>query len=62
MKSINVTFDADGNSTISTTGFTGTACLKETAALEQALGATAKRTPTREMTVTSTQEAQRAKQ
>ena len=62
MKSINVTFDADGNSTISTTGFTGTACLKETAALEQALGATAQRTPTREMTVTSTQEAQRAKQ
>ena len=62
MKSINVTFDNDGNSTIETTGFTGTACLKETAALEQALGATAKRTPTREMTVTSTQEAQRAKQ
>ena len=62
MKLINVTFDADGNSTISTIGFTGTACLKETAALEQALGATAKRTPTREMTATSTQEVQRAKQ
>lgn len=62
MKLINVTFDADGNSTISTTGFTGTACLKETAALEQALGATAQRTPTREMTATSTQEVQRAKQ
>ena len=54
MKSINVTFDADGNSTISTTGFTGTACLKETAALEQALGATAKRTATREMNVAAT--------
>ena len=62
MKSISVTFDADGNSTITTVGFTGTACLKETSALEQALGATAKRTATREMTATSTQEVQRATQ
>ena len=30
--------------------------------MEQALGATAKRTPTREMNATSTQEVQRAKQ
>ena len=62
MKSISVTFDADGNSTIVTTGFSGVACLRETERLEQALGATAKRTPTRDMTATSTQEAQRAKQ
>jgi hypothetical protein len=62
MKSISVTFDADGNSVIETTGFVGTACLKETAALEQALGNKTKNVNTREMTATSTQEVQRAKQ
>lgn len=62
MKSINVTFDNDGNSTIETTGFTGTACLKETAALEQALGNKTKNVNTREMTATSTREVQRANQ
>ena len=62
MKSISVTFDAEGNSVIETTGFVGTACLKETAALEQALGNKTKNVNTREMTATSTQEVQRAKQ
>ena len=62
MKSINVTFDADGNSVIETTGFVGTACLAETAALEQALGAKTKTTHTREMNTTSTQAVQRVQQ
>ncbi len=63
MKLITVTFDADGNSVIETTGFVGTACLKETAALEQALGKKTKDANKREMTLTSTQEeVQRAKQ
>jgi hypothetical protein len=62
MKSITVTFDGDGNSAIETTGFVGTACLKETVALEQALGKKTKDANKREMTATSTSEVQRAKQ
>jgi hypothetical protein len=62
MKSINVTFDADGNSVIETTGFVGAACLKETAALEHALGAKTQSVSKREMTATSTSEVQRVQQ
>tara|TARA_R110000751_G_scaffold75768_3_gene152494 strand:+ start:335 stop:523 length:189 start_codon:yes stop_codon:yes gene_type:complete len=62
MKSINVTIDAVGNIAIETTGFSGAACLSETAELERALGAKTREVNTREMNMTSTQEVQRVRQ
>ena len=48
MKEIIVTIDAQGNTVITTKGFAGTECLKETADIEKALGAKTKDERTRE--------------
>tara|TARA_R110002110_G_scaffold92311_2_gene240691 strand:+ start:217 stop:402 length:186 start_codon:yes stop_codon:yes gene_type:complete len=48
MKEIIVTIDAQGNTVITTKGFAGTECLKETAEIEKALGAKTKDERTRE--------------
>jgi len=48
MKEIIVTIDAQGNTVITTKGFVGTECLKETAEIEKALGAKTSDTRTRE--------------
>ena len=48
MKEMIVTIDAQGNTVITTKGFVGTECLKETADIEKALGAKIKDTRTRE--------------
>jgi hypothetical protein len=42
MKQIDVIIDAQGNPSIQTSGFSGDECVKETAALERALGAKTK--------------------
>ncbi len=46
MKRIEVLIDETGNPTIQTSGFAGTECAAETAALEKALGAKTKDTKT----------------
>lgn len=61
MKSIIVTFDAEGNSVIETRGFVGTACLAATVELERALGKQTKNVTTREM-MNVAKETQNAKQ
>ena len=48
MPQIKVRISPDGNSTIETTGFTGTDCLRETMELERALGAKTRDTMTAE--------------
>jgi hypothetical protein len=51
-REIIVTVDAQGNTVVTTTGFSGAECLKATAELEKALGATTKDTKTREFSGT----------
>jgi len=48
MKTITITITPDGETTIETKGFTGTACKDATAALEKALGMKTKDAPTKE--------------
>lgn len=48
MKQILVTIDKKGNPTVSTSGFAGQECRKETSALESALGITTSDTLTSE--------------
>lgn len=49
MKEIIVDIDEQGNTTVTTNGFQGADCLKETAALEAALGVRKAMRPTPEM-------------
>jgi len=50
MKTITITISPEGETTIETKGFTGTACKDATAALEKALGIKTKDAPTKEST------------
>jgi hypothetical protein len=54
-KTITVTINEDGSSTVATKGFAGASCLSETARLEAALGATTANQPTPEMHQTAAQ-------
>lgn len=47
-REIIVDIDVNGNTKVTTSGFTGSDCLKATAELEKALGATTKDVKTRE--------------
>lgn len=49
MKTITVTINEDGSTTVATSGFAGASCKAATAELEAALGATTSDTPTHEM-------------
>lgn len=49
MKTITVTFNEDGSTTVETKGFKGKECLAATIELEKALGRTTATTPTAEM-------------
>ena len=55
MREIIVNIDAQGNTVITTKGFAGTECLKETAEIEKALGAKTKDERTRESFATARQ-------
>jgi len=50
MKTITITISPEGETTIETKGFVGTACKDATAALEKALGMKTKDAPTKEAT------------
>ena len=53
MKEIEVNIDTQGNTVITTKGFVGTECLKETAEIEKALGAKTNDERTRESFTTA---------
>ena len=61
-KKIIVTVDAEGKTTIATSGFAGSECLTATMALEKALGVTTDDTKTREFSQAADQGAGRVRQ